>query len=170
MSSVPENAISSHTWAGPMWKGRSGGRCTRRRSPSSRGRRGRARPCPATRGSPGTGARRRGRGRLTMKTAAAEGAGWAYRRIRAAAGRIGATDGGALVAAMAPPGQEIIIGVTRDLQFGHAVMFGLGGIMVEGMKDVSFRIGPLTGRDAAEMVAEIRGAGVLAGVGGEKRA
>ena len=97
-----------------------------------------------------------------------EGVREAYRSIREAAGRIGATDGGALVAAMAPPGQEIIIGVTRDLQFGHAVMFGLGGIMVEAMKDVSFRIVPLTGKDAAEMVAEIRGARVLQGIRGGK--
>jgi acetyl-CoA synthetase (ADP-forming) len=69
---------------------------------------------------------------------------------------------------MAPPGQEIIIGVTKDLQFGHAVMFGLGGIMVEVMKDVSFRIVPLTGKDAGEMVAEIRGTRVLEGIRGKK--
>ena len=79
-----------------------------------------------------------------------EGVRKAYRLITEAAGRIGARDGGVLVAAMADPGQEVIIGVTKDLQFGHAVMFGLGGIMVEVMKDVSFRIVPLSGKDAAE--------------------
>ena len=107
-------------------------------------------------------------GGVILNIADEEGVREAYRSIREAAGRIGATDGGALVAAMAPPGQEIIIGVTRDLQFGHAVMFGLGGIMVEVMKDVSFRIVPLTGKDAAEMVAEIRGARVLEGIRGKK--
>jgi len=107
-------------------------------------------------------------GGVILNIAGEEGVREAYRSIREAAGRIGATDGGALVAAMAPPGQEIIIGVTRDLQFGHAVMFGLGGIMVEVMKDVSFRIVPLTGKDAAEMVAEIRGARVLEGIRGRK--
>jgi acyl-CoA synthetase (NDP forming) len=107
-------------------------------------------------------------GGVFLNIAGEEGVREAYRSIREAAGRIGAADGGALVAAMAPPGQEVIIGVTRDLQFGHAVMFGLGGIMVEVMKDVSFRIVPLTGKDAAEMVAEIRGARVLQGVRGRK--
>lgn len=99
-----------------------------------------------------------------------EGVRKAYRHIAQAAGRIGARDGGVLVAAMAAPGQEVIIGVTKDLQFGHAVMFGLGGIMVEVMKDVSFRIVPLSGKDAAEMTSEIRGARALEGVRGRKPA
>jgi acetate---CoA ligase (ADP-forming) len=99
-----------------------------------------------------------------------EGVRKAYRLIADAAGRIGAKDGGVLVAAMAAPGQEVIIGVTKDLQFGHAVMFGLGGIMVEVMKDVSFRIVPLSGKDAAEMISEIRGARALEGVRGRKPA
>jgi acetyltransferase len=99
-----------------------------------------------------------------------EGVREAYRRIRDAAGRIGARDGGALVAAMAAPGQEVIIGVTKDLQFGYAVMFGLGGIMVEVMKDVSFRIVPLREKDAADMISEIRGARVLEGLRGRKPA
>jgi acetyl-CoA synthetase (ADP-forming) len=107
-------------------------------------------------------------GGVILNIAGEEGVREAYRTIREAAVRIGATDGGALVAAMAPPGQEIIIGVTKDLQFGHAVMFGLGGIMVEVMKDVSFRIVPLTGKDAGEMVAEIRGTRVLEGIRGKK--
>jgi acyl-CoA synthetase (NDP forming) len=99
-----------------------------------------------------------------------EGVRKAYRLITEAGGRIGARDGGVLVAAMAAPGQEVIIGVTKDLQFGHAVMFGLGGIMVEVMKDVSFRIVPLSGKDAAEMISEIRGARALEGVRGRKPA
>ncbi len=99
-----------------------------------------------------------------------EGVRSAYRRIAEAAGRIGARDAGVLVAGMAAPGREVIIGVTKDLQFGHAVMFGLGGIMVEVMKDVSFRIVPLSGEDAAEMTSEIRGAQVLTGLRGRKPA
>ena len=109
-------------------------------------------------------------GGVILHVAGEEGVREAYRRIRDAAGKIGARDCGALVAAMAAPGQEIIIGVTKDLQFGHAVMFGLGGIMVEVMKDVSFRIVPLREKDAAEMIAEIRGARVLEGLRGRKPA
>jgi len=99
-----------------------------------------------------------------------EGVRKAYRLIAEAAGRVRARDGGVLVAAMAAPGQEVIIGVTKDLQFGHAVMFGLGGIMVELMKDVSFRIVPLSKKDAVEMTSEIRGARALGGLRGRKPA
>ena len=84
--------------------------------------------------------------------------------------RIGARDGGVFVSAMAPAGQEVVVGVTRDLQFGHAVMFGLGGVLVEVLGDVAFRIVPLTENDAGEMIAEIRGARVLKGVRGGKPA
>ncbi len=99
-----------------------------------------------------------------------EGVRDAYRRIGAAAAAAGARDGGVLVAAMASSGQEVIVGVTKDLQFGHAVMFGLGGIMVEVMKDVSFRIVPLSEHDASDMIAGIRGARVLEGLRGRKPA
>ncbi|MBK5094973.1 MAG: acetate--CoA ligase family protein [Deltaproteobacteria bacterium] len=109
-------------------------------------------------------------GGVVLDVADEEGVRKAYRSIREAAAKVGARDGGALVAEMAPPGREIIIGVTKDLQFGHAVMFGLGGIMVEVMKDVSFRIVPLSGKDAEEMVAEVRGALVLKGFRGGKPA
>src|SRR3990172_2818283 len=61
MSSAPGSAISSPTWAAPTWKGRSGGKCTKRRSPSSRRRSGRSEPCPATRGSTGKHSCRSGR-------------------------------------------------------------------------------------------------------------
>jgi acyl-CoA synthetase (NDP forming) len=80
--------------------------------------------------------------------------------------RIGAREGGVLVSAMAGRGVEIIVGVTRDLQFGHAVMFGMGGTLVEVFKDVSFRIVPFAGKDAAEMIEETRGAKLLKGVRG----
>ncbi len=80
--------------------------------------------------------------------------------------RVGAKDGGVVVSAMAPPGREVVVGLTRDRQFGHAVMFGLGGILVEVLGDVSFRMVPLTEKDAGEMISEIRGAKVLKGVRG----
>ena len=70
---------------------------------------------------------------------------------------------GVLVQEMVPRGTEIVIGVKCDLQFGHAVMFGLGGVFVEVLDDVSFRIVPLTKRDAIEMTEEIRGHSILAG-------
>ena len=90
----------------------------------------------------------------------------AWRDLAGIVQRIGARDGGVLVSAMAGRGLEIIVGVTRDLQFGHAVMFGLGGTLVEVFKDVSFRIVPFSEKDAAEMIEETRGAKLLKGVRG----
>jgi acyl-CoA synthetase (NDP forming) len=87
----------------------------------------------------------------------------AFRAIAEISRRTGAADDGVLVSAMAPAGQEVVVGVTRDVQFGHAVMFGLGGVLVEVFRDVAFRIAPLTERDAGEMIAEISGARVLKG-------
>jgi len=55
---------------------------------------------------------------------------------------------GISVQKMARPGVEVIIGMSKDAQFGPVLMFGLGGILVEILKDVSFRIVPLTRRDA----------------------
>jgi acyl-CoA synthetase (NDP forming) len=83
--------------------------------------------------------------------------------VRAAGGDGSA---GVSVQPMARPGTEVIIGVTRDPQFGPAVMFGLGGVMVEVLGDVSFRIVPLAPRDAREMLHEIRGSRVLEGYRG----
>jgi acyl-CoA synthetase (NDP forming) len=69
---------------------------------------------------------------------------------------------------MARPGVEVIIGMSQDDQFGPVLMFGLGGILVEVLKDVSFRLVPLAKRDAAEMVREIKGYPLLEGYrGGE---
>ncbi len=64
--------------------------------------------------------------------------------------------------------KEVIIGVNKDPQFGHMIMFGLGGIYVEVLKDVSFRIAPITFSDAREMINEIQSVGLLKGVRGEK--
>lgn len=73
---------------------------------------------------------------------------------------------GVSVQTMAPQGTEVIIGMTTDPQFGPVMMFGLGGIMVEVLKDVAFRIVPLEPRDAKQIVREIKGFPVLEGVRG----
>ena len=71
---------------------------------------------------------------------------------------------GVTVQPMAPSGGvEVIVGVTRDSQFGPVLMFGLGGIAVEILQDVAFRITPLTKRDAKEIVREIKGYKLLTG-------
>jgi acetyl-CoA synthetase (ADP-forming) len=79
----------------------------------------------------------------------------------------GAKITGVAVQHMAPAGTEVIIGMTTDAQFGPVMMFGLGGIMVEVLKDVAFRLVPLTDRDAAQMIQEIKGFPVLQGVRGQ---
>jgi acetyltransferase len=94
----------------------------------------------------------------------------AFHDLEGVARRLGARSGGVLVSAMAAQGLEIIVGVTRDLQFGHAVMFGMGGTLVEVLRDVSFRIVPFTEKDAAEMIEETRGARLLEGVRGGRPA
>jgi acetyltransferase len=73
---------------------------------------------------------------------------------------------GVLVQEMLKDGVEVIIGTTEDQVFGHVIMFGLGGIFVEALKDVSFRITPLTSKDAEEMIREIKGYRVLQGMRG----
>ena len=68
---------------------------------------------------------------------------------------------GLLVQEMIKGSRELVIGMIRDAQFGPCVMFGLGGIFTEVLKDVSFRIAPLEKRDAVEMAQEIKGAPIL---------
>ena len=80
----------------------------------------------------------------------------------------GARIDGYLVEEMAPAGQELVIGGLRDPQFGPLVMVGLGGIFVEVLRDVSFRICPITRLDAQEMLAELKGAAILDGARGMK--
>ncbi|GIW17013.1 acetate--CoA ligase family protein [Tepidiforma sp.] len=79
----------------------------------------------------------------------------------------GARITGVAVQHMAPQGTEVIVGMTTDPQFGPVLMFGLGGIMVEVLKDVSFRLVPLEEKDAQQMIDEIKGRPVLSGVRGQ---
>ena len=68
------------------------------------------------------------------------------------------------------PITELIIGMTTDPQFGPALMFGIGGILVELLEDVSFRIAPITEFDAKEMIHEIKGFPILDGYRGKPKA
>lgn len=77
---------------------------------------------------------------------------------------------GILVQQMAPAGHETIVGLKKDAQFGHALMFGLGGIFVEVYKDVSFRVTPIDKSDALDMISEIKGYPILKGIRGRKPA
>ncbi len=70
---------------------------------------------------------------------------------------------GILVCQQAPPGVEVIVGGLVDPMFGRALMFGMGGIFAEILKDVTFRVIPITPTDAKEMIREVRGYPLLAG-------
>lgn len=70
---------------------------------------------------------------------------------------------GILVQEMAPSSTEVIVGATKDPQFGPALMFGLGGIFVEVLKDVTFRIAPVTEDEAREMITEVKAYPLLKG-------
>ena len=74
---------------------------------------------------------------------------------------------GISVQSMAKPGIEVIMGMVKDPGFGPVMMFGLGGILVEVLKDVSFRIVPLDKWDASEMIHEIKGKKLLDGYRGQ---
>ncbi len=68
-----------------------------------------------------------------------------------------------LVEEMLKDGVEVIVGVTRDPTFGHAIMFGLGGIFTEVFRDVTFRVIPISRKDAELMLSEIKGRKLLEG-------
>ena len=70
---------------------------------------------------------------------------------------------GVLVQEMAPQSTEVIVGAIKDPQFGQTLMFGLGGIFVEVLKDVNFRIAPLTTDDAKEMITQLKAYPLLQG-------
>jgi acyl-CoA synthetase (NDP forming) len=80
--------------------------------------------------------------------------------------RLGAEMGGATLQAMVEPGVETIVGVTRDPSFGSLVLFGMGGVEAELLRDTVLRIVPLTDRDASEMVRSIRSSPLLFGFRG----
>jgi acyl-CoA synthetase (NDP forming) len=67
---------------------------------------------------------------------------------------------------MVPPSTEVVIGMTKDPTFGAALMFGLGGIFVEVLEDVVFRIAPISRSDAHDMIREIKAYKILTGVRG----
>jgi acetyl-CoA synthetase (ADP-forming) len=70
---------------------------------------------------------------------------------------------GMLIQEMAPAGTEVIVGSIKDPQFGPALMFGLGGIFVEVLKDVTFRVAPITEDEATEMITEVKAYPLLKG-------
>ena len=102
---------------------------------------------------------------LNSETAVEE----AYYHIIAAVKKYntGARIVGVLVQHMAPKGVEVIVGGLRDSQFGPTVLFGMGGIFVEILKDASFRVAPLSEHDAREMIREIHTYPILKGVRGQ---
>jgi len=73
---------------------------------------------------------------------------------------------GVIVQEMAQPSTEVIVGAIKDPQFGQTLMFGLGGIFVEVLKDVTFRVAPITELDAREMITEVRAYPILKGYRG----
>jgi acetate---CoA ligase (ADP-forming) len=74
---------------------------------------------------------------------------------------------GFLVRRMIPAGKEVILGISRDPVFGHVIMCGLGGLYVEALKDVTFRITPISEATATRMINGLRAASVLKGLRGE---
>ncbi|MEM3004700.1 MAG: acetate--CoA ligase family protein, partial [Candidatus Bathyarchaeia archaeon] len=74
---------------------------------------------------------------------------------------------GVLVQKMAPKGTEVIVGGLKDPQFGQTLMFGLGGVFVEILKDVTFRIAPIDESEARSMITEIKAYPILKGYRGQ---
>ena len=79
-----------------------------------------------------------------------------------------ATIRGVLVEEMVSKGVEVAVGGLRDPEFGPAVMFGLGGVFIEVLRDVSFRVAPVSEEEAEEMIREIRGFKILQGYRGSE--
>jgi acetyl-CoA synthetase (ADP-forming) len=75
---------------------------------------------------------------------------------------------GVLTVRMAPPGLETIVGLKRDKVFGEVAMFGIGGIHVEVYKDVSFRVAPISRKEAYAMLSDVRASSLLEGFRGGK--
>jgi acyl-CoA synthetase (NDP forming) len=111
-------------------------------------------------------------GGVKLGLASAAQVGRAYSEVSAVAkaANPGAKVHGVSVQRMASPGVEVIMGMSKDEQFGPVLMFGLGGVFVEVLKDVAFRIVPLVRRDASQMIREIKGYPLLEGYRGQEPA
>ena len=111
-------------------------------------------------------------GGVKLGLESAEAVGAAYDAIVSAtkAAKPDATIDGVAVQRMAEPGVEVIVGMTTDAQFGPVLMFGLGGVLVEVLKDVAFRVVPITPRDARQMMHDIQGFPLLEGYRGQEPA
>jgi acyl-CoA synthetase (NDP forming) len=107
---------------------------------------------------------------VNLKTAAEVSAGFKKIIQNAAKYKPDAKFVGVLVQEMAPQGTEVIVGAIKDPQFGQTVMFGLGGIFVELLKDVNFRVAPLTAQDAKEMITQLKAYPLLNGYRGAQPA
>jgi acetyl-CoA synthetase (ADP-forming) len=104
------------------------------------------------------------KGLIRVDVRNAEEATAAFREISAAMN--GASDGAFLVQQLVKGQRELVVGLTRDAQFGPCVMFGLGGIFTEILKDTVFRVAPLEKQDALEMMQEIRACKILEAIRG----
>ncbi|MBF6598999.1 MAG: acetate--CoA ligase family protein [Dehalococcoidia bacterium] len=111
-------------------------------------------------------------GGVELNLASADGVRAAFGRIVASAKQHqpDATIDGVAVQRMEPAGIEVIVGMTKDAQFGPVLMFGLGGVLVEVLKDVAFRVVPIDQRDARQMIHEIKGYPLLEGYRGQEPA
>jgi acyl-CoA synthetase (NDP forming) len=103
---------------------------------------------------------------LNVPDEAAARQGWQAIVTRARLAHPKADIRGVQVQQMVAGGQEVIVGMKRDPAFGPLVMFGLGGVYVEALADVSFRLAPLSRQDAEEMIGEVRSAKLLDGLRG----
>ena len=108
-------------------------------------------------------------GGVVLGLTSARGVRQAYRQIRkSVTDQVpGAEICGVLVCRQAEPGLEVIVGALQDALFGPTMMFGLGGVLVEVLKDVSFRVAPLDRQEAEAMLKEIQGYPLLKGVRGQ---
>jgi acetyltransferase len=91
----------------------------------------------------------------------------AFVALQEVAAKAGGTFAGVSVQRMADPGLEVVLGAHRDAQFGPVIVFGLGGVFVEVLHDVSLRVAPLSSGDAAAMLDEIGGRALLDGARGQ---
>lgn len=111
-------------------------------------------------------------GGVALQLQSADAVRQAYQRIYqdVAAKAPGARIDGITVQRMADPGVEVIAGMSKDSTFGPVLMFGMGGVLVEILKDVAFRIVPLSQRDAEDMLHELKGFPLLQGYRGRPAA